>query len=218
MTKRGERDLRRRPPRRDPKLRILVVCEGRVTEPGYLRALRSEHRTPLVEIEIDSRGGTPKTLVERAAERKRQAEREAKSQRDDFLRYDEVWCVFDVDEHPKLADARQQARAHGIHLAVSNPCFELWALLHFQAQTAHVERQTVRSRLKRHLPGYDKELPFTALRPHYETAVRRAQDLDARCERDGCPGSNPSTGVHRLAEQIRAQGKAALIELLKLKR
>jgi hypothetical protein len=50
---------------------------------------------------------------------------------------DEVWCVFDVDEHPKLAEARDQANANGIQLAVSNPCFELWLLLHFQEHRAH---------------------------------------------------------------------------------
>lgn len=178
-----------------------------MTEPRYFRALRSEYRNALVEIEIDDRGGIPKTLVERAAERKREAEREAKSQRDEFLLYDEVWCVFDVDDHPKLADARQQARDNGIQLAVSNPCFEIWALLHFRDQTAYIQRQAVRSRLKKHLPDYEKELPFAQLKSHYEDAVRRAEKLEERCERDGCPGANPSTGVHRLSERIRAEGR-----------
>ena len=177
-----------------------------MTEPRYFRALRSEYRNSLVEIEIDDRGGIPKTLVERAAQRKREAEREAKSQRDEFLLYDEVWCVFDVDDHPKLADARQQARDNGIQLAVSNPCFEIWALLHFRDQTAHIQRKAVRSRLKKHLPAYEKELPFDQLKPHYEDAVQRAERLDDRCERDGCPGANPSTGVHRLSERIRTEG------------
>ena len=207
MPRRAHPDLRRRPPRREPRRRILVVCEGRVTEPRYFRALRSEYRNALVEIEIDDRGGTPKTLVERAAERKREAEREAKSQRDEFLLYDEVWCVFDIDDHPKLADARQQARDNDILLAVSNPCFELWALLHFQDQAAYIERQKVRSRLKKHLSDYNKELPFDRLRPQYDHAVRRARELEDRCERDGCPGANPSTGVHRLSERIRIEGE-----------
>lgn len=214
MPERGRgrsQELRRRAPRREPRRRILVVCEGGVTEAGYFRDLRAAFRNPLVEVEIDDEGGVPKTLVERAAERKRAAEREARSRRDDFLRYDEVWCVFDIDEHPHLPDARQQARDNGIDLAVSNPCFELWALLHFQNQTSYLERRDARSRLKRHLPDYEKALPFHRLKPGYSEAVTRAYELDRRCEADGEPGRNPSTGVHRLTEQIRRGGKAAQI-------
>jgi hypothetical protein len=199
----GSEGLHRRPARREPRRRILVIVEGEVTEAGYFKELRKAFRNPLVAVEIDDAGGVPKTLVERAAARKREAERDAKSRRDEFLRYDEVWCVFDVDEHPHLPDARQQARDNGIELAVSNPCFELWALLHFQAQTAFVERGDARKSLQRHLPGYDKTLPFKRLHPNYAEAVRRAQELERRREDADDPGGNPSTGVHRLTERIR---------------
>jgi hypothetical protein len=207
--RRDSENLQRRPARREPRRRILVVVEGGVTEAGYFKSLRAAFRNPLVAVEIDDEGGVPKTLVERAAERKKAAERDAKSRRDEFLRYDEVWCVFDVDEHPHLQDARQQAQAHGIGLAVSNPCFELWALLHFQPQTAFLERGDARSRLKRHLSGYDKALPFARLHPHYAEAVLRAEELDRRRDDADDPGGNPSTGVYRLTESIREGGKGA---------
>lgn len=208
MTKpsRWSKSFRRRPPRREPKRRILVICEGTVTEAGYLKEIRSLFRNLLVEIEIDDEGGVPKTLVERAAVRKKAAEREAKGQRDEFLRYDMVWCVFDVDEHPHLLDARQQARDNGIDLAVSNPCFELWALLHFQDQTAYLERAEARRRLKEHVPGYDKALPFKRLHPMYSEAVKRARNLDRRREEAQDSGGNPSTGVYKLTELIREGG------------
>ena len=214
LLRRGDRrssaeDLRRRGSRREPKRRILVVCEGGVTEAGYFKDLRAAFRNPLVVVEIDDEGGVPKTLVERAAARKRDAERDAKSQRDEFLSYDEVWCVFDVDEHPHLPDARQQARDHGIRLAISNPCFELWALLHFQDHSAYLERKDARRRLKRHLPHYEKALPFARLHPAYAEAVQRAQELERRRKDAGDPGGNPSTDVHKLTEQIREGGKSA---------
>jgi hypothetical protein len=202
-------NFRRSRARRLPKRRLLVICEGRSTEPTYFRALRTAFRNSLLEVEIEKGGATPKTLVERAAARKRQAVREAKRERDGFLAYDEVWCVFDVDEHPYLPDANQQARDHGIELAVSNPCFELWALLHFQEQSAFLERGTARSRLRRHLPGYEKALPFDCLRPYYVRAVARAANLDRRCATAGRPGDNPSTGVYRLTERIRQEGRSA---------
>ena len=179
-----------------------MLCEGEVTEPGYFRALRAALRNPLVDIEVEGRGEGPKTLVERAALRKKTSDRHARKERDAYLAYDEIWCVFDVDEHAKLADARQQARDNGIELAVSNPCFELWALLHFQSQTAFLERHTARIKLKEHLPAYDKSLPFERLWPGYIDAVRRATHLERRCEERGCPGDNPSTGVHRLTERM----------------
>src|SRR5947208_2022296 len=75
---RGDRDLRRREPRREPRKRILILSEGERTEPGYFRALRRVFRNHLVDVEIDDRTGVPKTLVELAVERKKQAKRAAK--------------------------------------------------------------------------------------------------------------------------------------------
>ena len=141
--------------------------------------------------------------MDRAARQKRLAERQARSMRNAFLRFEEVWCVFDVDEHPHLDAVRQQARDHGISLAVSNPSFELWALLHFTAQSAFLDRHVVTSRLRDFLPGYRKLIPFERLKPHYHLAVKRARFLARRGESAGLPGANPSTGVHLLTERIR---------------
>jgi hypothetical protein len=124
--------LRRRKPFREPKPRILIVCEGTRTEPEYFTDLRNRERS-LVELVIEA-GGTPKTLVERAVALKKESKRQAK--KDPNLGYEHVWCVFDVDEHPYVAEAQQQARDNKIDVAISNPCFELWALLHFQDQHA----------------------------------------------------------------------------------
>jgi hypothetical protein len=93
--------LRRRRPVREVKRRILIVCEGEVTEPNYFRDLRHQTRS-LVELRIEP-GGTPKTVVERAVEVKNTAEKAAKRKKDENLKYDVAWCVFDVDEHPALS-------------------------------------------------------------------------------------------------------------------
>ncbi len=193
--------LRRRAPFRKVLPRILIVCEGTVTEPGYFEELRRLYRR-VVDVKI-SPGGVPKTLVERAAAFKKACEREATVKKDDNLRYDEVWCVFDVDDHPKIADARQQARDNGINLAISNPCFELWVLLHFQDQRAHISRQKLRAACKTHLPGYEKELPTELLNQRYDQATTRARDLDVWQQEQGRECGNPSTGVYKLTEAIR---------------
>jgi len=182
--------LRRRARFREPKPRILIVCEGTVTEPGYSNDLRNRERS-LVELVIEA-GGTPKTLVERAALLKKASERRAR--KDANERYEHVWCVFDVDEHPYLAEAQQQARDNKIDVAISNPCFELWALLHFQDQRAWIDRSNVQRLCRQHMPGYVKRLPCDVLHPRVDDARRRAIELH--------PGDNPSTTVHRLVECI----------------
>jgi hypothetical protein len=45
--------------------------------------------------------------------------------------------MFDRDEHPNFARAIDLADRHGIKLAMSNPCLELWFILHFEDQTAY---------------------------------------------------------------------------------
>lgn len=198
-----DRPVGRRGAYREPKLRILIVCEGQETEPGYFRAFQHAAHNPRVHIKIARECGVPKTVVEVAIRLREEAKQEAKRQRDENLRWDEVWGVFDVDEHPNLDKARQLAEASSIQLAISNPCFELWALLHFQDQRAHVERHKVRIALQRHLPGYDKALDFARMQPGYDDALRRARDLSLEADRHGEPERNPTTGVPRLTELIR---------------
>lgn len=206
MSRRGDdRPIHRRGPSRQPKVRILVVCEGKKTEPLYLKQFQHHVRNPRVHIEPLGIAGVPITVVQTAIELREQADDEAKRQRDENLRWDEVWAVFDVDDHPKVADARQLAVAHGIQLAISNPCFELWALLHFADRRAHIERGKLRAMLQQHVPGYDKELPFAEVHTGYDEAVRRARELDNAAALANRPGRNPTTGVHLLTETIRAR-------------
>jgi RloB-like protein len=213
MPSRRSRDsLKRRRPRLEPRPLLLVCCEGEVTEPCYFKALKNEERNRLVKVVVYPGGATPKTLVEKAIEKKREAEHEARRQKDDYLRYNEVWCVFDVDQHPNIPDAKQQARDNGIKLAISNPCFELWALLHFQDQRAYIDRGAVQGACRTCMPGYQKELPYERLRPFHAHAVDRATTLDLQQASAANDGGNPSTSVYRLTERMRELGKAAQLK------
>jgi len=68
----------------------------------------------------------PITVVQEAVRLKREAEKAAKKQSGSFLNYDEIWCVFDIDDHQKIPQALDQAKANGISVARSNSCFELF--------------------------------------------------------------------------------------------
>lgn len=61
MVQRKTEALRRRPPKRAPRRRLLILCEGKVTEPQYFKEFKREYRSQLVDIEILPACGVPKT-------------------------------------------------------------------------------------------------------------------------------------------------------------
>ena len=205
----NRRNRQRRPargiPRLNPKPRLLVFCEGKNTEPQYIEAFRKWCRNPRVDVEIAKERGVPLTLVRAAKERKLDSEKEARKAEDDNIAYDEVWCVFDVDAHPNLNDAQQMARDNDIKLAISNPCFELWLLLHFRENPGMQHRHDLQKMVGDFIPDYDKHVNFDLLKEGYPTAVTRAQRLDAQAANDREEGRNPTTGVYRLTESIHQQ-------------
>jgi hypothetical protein len=203
----GKRDRNRRAARRtdliEPKRRILVVCEGVVTEPGYIDGFRKDCRNNRVDVKVVGGAGVPRTVVECAKEEKRKADKQADGEQDDNLRYEEVWVAFDVDEHPNLNDAKQMARDNDFRLAVSNPCIELWLLLHFTDSPGMQHRDVIRDRLKEHVPGYNKHVKYSEYAPRYENAKNRAERLETAAANDHDEGRNPTTGFWRLTESIR---------------
>jgi hypothetical protein len=180
----------------------LVLVEGQVTEEGYLLFWRRRARRHTL-VEIHEFHGTPMSLVEKAVEVKTEEERHEK--RDRGRAHDEIWCVFDVDEHPHLEQASAVAAANDINLAISNPCIELWFLLHFADQTAYIDRRAAQREAKAHLKC-SKDLDDRALdllAENFTLARERAQRLDEKHRDDGtlAPG-NPSSGAWRVVDSI----------------
>ncbi len=135
-------------PRRQARHQILVFVEGKRTEDGYFKSWWRRNQDKVI-VHVDEFNGTPMALVERAVARKKHEEREERRERGKA--HDEVWCVFDVDTHPKMEEAVELAGRHDIKVAVSNPCFELWLVLHYQDQTASVKVREVQKLAKSHL-------------------------------------------------------------------
>lgn len=203
---RKQRERKRRPARqpgsRKPRKRILVVCEGEVTEPQYLDQFRRSKRNHLVVLEISREHGVPRTLVDCAKELKNAAATRARRERDDYLSFDEVWCVFDVDDHPNILEARDKAKANDIRVAISNPSFELWLLLHFCDNPGAQHRKDIARRLGKFVPNYHKHIVFNDFANSYEEAFRRARQMQVLANEDGEPYRNPTTGVFALTESI----------------
>lgn len=123
--------------------------------------------------------------------------------------YDEYWCVFDVDSHPRLREAIQLASARQISIALSNPSIELWLIIHCRNQTAYLSTQAA-EKMSEELLGCGKALTPAVLERlvvSYGLAKERACQLDKKHEQDGSPpNSNPSSAVWCLVDAIRGSG------------
>lgn len=200
------RTLKRKVATRQPRKTLVVFCEGEKTEPQYMLALRQQpfvKDTAAVDIQVETgRGGAvPLTLVTLAiAARAKSAAEEAE--------IDEFWCVFDVEwprNHPHLHEAIAKAEAHDIKLAISNPCFELWLILHDRNHGSWLDNSQA-VELRRQLDGSpNKSLDTAKYMSLIEDAVRHAALLDTRHQRDGSkfPHNNPSSGMHCLIASVR---------------
>lgn len=191
---------------KSPKKRVVVVCEGEKTEPTYLALMHKQASDSLVElIIIDDAGTAPKSLVDAAKTELAKAEKVKRRTRDPNAGIDEIWCVFDVDQHPYIKEVREQAQANNIMLAISNPCIEVWFLLHFIEQTAFIDRKVALRELKAHIAGYDKYLTdLDVLAGRLTTAQDRAQKLTTKHKKDNTlfPHDNPSSDVWKLVKSL----------------
>lgn len=196
---------RRRAPSRQPRDRILIVCEGEKTEPYYLRDTRQALgiQPSLAPVEF-GQGSNPRDIVDTAIRLKQVAARDGNA-------FTTVYCVFDRDEHAYYDESIQRAAARSLQTIKSVPCFEYWLLLHFKNHTAPYARTGNRSPgqccehdLKAAWPAYEKcrKSIFTELQGAPEAratrnAVKRLQT--AQREDD----NNPTTEVYFLVEALR---------------
>ncbi len=174
-----------------------VFVEGEVTEREYfvwlagLDGIRTH-----VRLVVENPSNSPFHVVDAAAEA--QAEPG-----------DESWAVFDVEapeRHGDLDKAIELANKSQVSTAISNPCFELWLILHEQDQTAYLSTKEAQC-LQRQLTGAtDKHLPLSQVFSieHLHKACSRAKTIRKRHAGNGTdfPADNPSTTVDRLVTHV----------------
>lgn len=133
---RGQSEGREIKVTRNMATRVLLVCEGKKTEPNYLRDLVDELKASTVGFDVVGEGSDPSVVVERAIAR-------AESIAGD---YDFIFCVFDRDQHAKYVEACDHCRRRTVEreeggqtklvAITTNPSFEYWLLLHLKMTTA----------------------------------------------------------------------------------
>lgn len=206
MARRPKTRFKRRQATREPRLRMLVICEGSKTEPSYLRALVRDLK--LTSVEVDIRGseiGTDPVSVVRYG---------IKRVEDDPGTIDRVYFVFDSDSHANFDAAVDLAKNRNfrrtrLSLVRSVPCFEYWLLLHFENTSRPFRASGKYSKcdncirgLMRHLPDYAKgNVDTYALTKHkLNVAISNSKRRMVDCD---CTGTfDPSTEMHNLVEDL----------------
>lgn len=176
------RRFERRPPKREEGGKIIIVCEGSKTEKYYFNAIRVDLRLTTGQIAVSHPNGTnPRLIVKSACEKRReQIDENAWNEKTD-----NAWAVYDGVEHFRTDpagwhEALTIARDHKINLAITNPSFELYYLLHFQDQTGWLERDVVKRKLEDNwIKNYEKNVIYypELLKPLTDAAVDRARKI-----------------------------------------
>ncbi|MEG1253445.1 MAG: RloB family protein [Raoultibacter sp.] len=122
----------------------------------------------------------------------------------DFRKDDEAWLLVDADEwgQNEFAELLRWAKSdERHHLAVSNPKFELFLVMHFEQGNGCTTPMQVDARLRKCMPGYDKRLkPRQFCLDEVMTAAE-----NARVKRVSCSADLPDAGmtdVYKLIHEL----------------
>lgn len=165
---------------------FLVICEGQ-SEAAYLEFLKQTFRSPIKVIADVVGSNISKSLVTRKT---RELKLSPKDPVKVFLMYD-----MDVESINQKLD-----ECNGIKL-LSNPCFELWYLLHSNKALKRLSSSECLNKLKESSAvwsNYEKskltDSQKSFLRANMATAVANARQLKENI--------NPSSSVYILVEEL----------------
>lgn len=189
--------------KRPPAQNILIVCEGAETEPNYFKSLREYLKLPTVNVKVKDRAGAPISVVKEAEALVKKRQEDIRDGRTRLPPFEAVWCVFDVEnphDNQSFNSAICSADQNAFQLAVSNPAFEYWYVLHFELTTRpFANGDELKDYLRRHIPGYHPaKSVFYDLVTSTLTAIRFAQRILDNHPQGDQRFPNPSTGVHLL--------------------
>lgn len=200
---RQKQKLERKKAKRAPYDRILIVCEGSKTEPKYFEEIRKFYKLQTANLRImpSEYGTAPQQVINFAVDELKKT-----------LEWEQVFCVFDRDDHFNFDNALSSAEAQNnkfmndseesiqFTAIPSIPCFELWLLLHFKSISREMHRNKVIHELKCKLPNYKKGMDghFLCTRDRLQTAFENADSLISQCSRDVI--KNPYTQVGKLVK------------------
>lgn len=160
---------------RKPRRRIVLSCEGNVTEIQYFRHFENMRDDVYIKLLNNRRHKSAPVFVVDALKKYLIEE--------PLMGADEAWAVIDYDERPaqmiqSVIDALKDI-GKNVHLALSNPNFEFWLLLHFEDGTGVQTKKECNAKLAKYISNYDKSIPEKVF-AHIEKAIDRAEAIDKR--------------------------------------
>lgn len=124
---------------------------------------------------------------------------------------DRAYCIFDTDlderKNMQIIKARKLAKKYHIIMITSNPCIELWFLLHFEYTTAWLSNNDVINKLKKYYPKYEKNINiFPEIKDKVSKAIKNAKKLESfQLDNNkiiGMVDANPSTEMYKIVEEL----------------
>jgi len=182
----------------------VVVTEGTRTEPAYLRSVRRLFQC--TSVTVLGKGEDPEALVRLAGSLRDDRSVRCKHRIAAYQVFDEAWAVFDVEQRPSRMPVIRRALAvaarSDVKVAVSNPCFEYWLLLHVSAHSAAIAScREAQMPLRRRLSAYDKSSPPEPTVKTIGKAATRALAIRKRHVENAGDG-NPSTNCDQLVAAL----------------
>lgn len=193
---------------RERRGRFLVVSGGTVTESEYFDYVSRAVKATGIDLVQRAEGWNPGRLVDLALKLKREDAVQARREKDPGNVYSAVWVIVDVDDFAaEIKSERVRATPLGISLVVSNPCFEVWLVLHaidHSAPTTTAQMQSIARKSRVVKASNGKSIELTQIRGKFSVAEQRSKGLLQRHQRSGStfPDDNPSTTVAAVVRTI----------------
>ncbi len=195
------------------KKRLLIVGEGKETEPNYFGKLKKES-TISKKFNITVKRGpgfSPLCVVQEVVKHKEQGEKTTG-------KYEKVICVLDVetaDKRDSLNEAIILAADKDIKLILSNPSFEVWILSHFERKArAYANCDRVIEKLNTHWNKHFGHDYVKSDKRIFDNTYDNIDDAMSNAEwvRDNHHGeiketadANSSTDVYKLIKYLRGE-------------
>lgn len=189
-------EITRRGAHRNRPKRVLIVSQGEVIEPFYFDGLKDEENIQDFALHVIHKPLDPIRLVEHALRIPQ------------YPSHDQVWVLFDRDDTPDeqiekaIRIAKKDAK---ITCALSDPCFDLWLLLHIRDINHPIERKDIYEKIKAKHPTFDEKknkiVLYKDIKTGVDKAISRAKAMEDKHLLDGTRPP-PSTCVWRLVSML----------------
>lgn len=205
---------------------IVIACEDTHAVKQYFSKFRTRRVQYKILPTVDG-NSNPRAVLERLDLYRNEFATEER---------DELWICIDADHwirgphQRELSNVLQECRNKGYGVAMSNPCFEVWLLMHFaevndcllleligedplsmlnDQQRSSIRCDKFEARLRQEVGGYNKSnvarLQLTA--EQVLQASERARSIDGTSDVPRCPG----TRLYKLIETLKRRDSIDLL-------